>query len=80
MQAILTVYKGPTNSKGSRIIASSDAGRKTFSYDHALGVEGNHSAAANAYAKHLGWLGKDVKLVSGSLPGGGEYAHVFAKK
>ena len=28
------------------------------SWDHALGVEGNHDAAAQALAEKLGWRGK----------------------
>jgi hypothetical protein len=55
MQAIQTKYLGPTNYKGARVVAECDAGRVTLSWDHALNVEDNHAAAAQALAKKLGW-------------------------
>jgi hypothetical protein len=79
MQAIKTVYKGPTNSRGSRIIASCDAKRATYAWDYRLGVEDNHVKAAQRHAEVLGWAEvTHGKLVSGSLAGDG-YAHVFVK-
>lgn len=77
MQAIQTSYKGPTNTKGSRIIAKCAAGRIVMGYDHALNIEENHKYAAVLLTNKLGWTGKqygDIK--SGTLPSG-DYCHVL---
>jgi hypothetical protein len=58
MTAIKTSYHGPTNTRGSRIIA--DAGMKrrvSVSYDHRLNSDGNHMAAAKALCEKMGWGG-----------------------
>lgn len=76
MQAITTTFHGPTNSRGSRLIAKCDAGRKTYPWDHSLGVEENHRAAARALADHLDWKPEHYgDLISGSTDKG--YVHVF---
>jgi len=59
-QAIETKYHGPTNSRGSRISARSQAGRIFVHYDHALSIEANHHAACLALATKLGWTGRWV--------------------
>lgn len=74
-QAIQTTYKGPTNARGSRIIAVCDAGRITVSYDHALNADGNHRAAALALCAKLQW--DSAGLVGGALKDGSR-AFVFA--
>lgn len=56
-QAITTRYAGPTNFRGSRVIVRADPGRMIVPWDHALGVEDNHKAAAKAYASKYGWTG-----------------------
>jgi hypothetical protein len=56
-QAIETKYLGPTNHRGSRVKATSQAGSITVSWDDALDVNDNHRAAAKALAKKLGWPG-----------------------
>ncbi len=58
MQAIETVYLGPTNTKGSRIRAKCAANSKIYNWDHELNPEENHIAAANKLIKHLNWLDK----------------------
>ena len=77
MQAILTTYHGPTTHTGSRITARCDARRKTFPCDPALDLTENHACAARMLAQSLGWLDRGARLVSGSLPGTHQYAHVF---
>lgn len=57
-QAIVTRFIGPTNHRGARVIAKAEAGRVTVSWDHAIGVEANHAAAAKALADKWGWSGK----------------------
>lgn len=55
MQAIRTRYHGPTNVRGSRIIAKCEGGSFTMPYNHALSLEGNHDAAARLLLEKLGW-------------------------
>ena len=57
-QSLVTVYRGPTNTRGSRISARCDAKRIVVAYDYALNVSENHAAAAAALAAELGWSGK----------------------
>ena len=44
-QSIKTKYLGPSNVRGARVKASSDAGSVTLPWNHALGIEDNHAAA-----------------------------------
>jgi len=46
MQTITTSYKGPTNTKGSRIMVKSWLKNKAFGWDYSLNSEANHKAAA----------------------------------
>lgn len=55
MQAIRTRYYGPTNTRGSRIVAKCEAGSASVGYNHALNLDGNHAAAAAALVRKLGW-------------------------
>lgn len=48
MQAIETKYLAPTNYLCSRIKATCDRGSLTVEWNHSLGIEGNHRAAAEA--------------------------------
>jgi len=78
-QAIETRYVGPTNSRGSRIIARAAAGRLTVHWDYVLNPEMNHQRAADLLARKLGWVGEH----HGILIGGGNasntgYVFVFA--
>jgi hypothetical protein len=54
-QAITTKYLGPTNHRGARVVAKSQAGRMTIHWDHALDAVDNHRNAARALAEHYGW-------------------------
>lgn len=67
-EAILTTFTG-NNHRGGRVKAKADAGSTTLAWDHSLGVEGNHVAAAKALAVKLGW--NDSTWVGGSLFGQG---------
>jgi hypothetical protein len=67
-QAIVTAFLAPTNHRPARVKAMADAGSITLSWDHALGVEDNHRAAASALAERFGWA---AVMVGGSLPGSG---------
>ena len=77
MQAILTKHVAPTDSKGSRFKASCEAKTIYVAYDHTLGLEENHTAAAKNLCELLGW---ETRLVSGALPGNLGYAHVLLSR
>jgi hypothetical protein len=66
-KSITTAYRGPSAANGSRIVASSAAGRAVHPYDHALTADGNHAAAARKLAERLDWPGD---WVAGALPDG----------
>jgi hypothetical protein len=55
MQAIITKYIGPSNTRGSRIKASCSAGSITIGYPHEQSIQGAHAAAAMALVRKLGW-------------------------
>lgn len=72
MQAIITKFLGPTNTKGSRIKATSWDGSVTVTYNYALDSLNNHRAAADAVCYSLGG---DWRIVaSASMPDGRGYA------
>lgn len=73
-QAIITKYLPPTNSRGARVKAKCYAGSVTIPWDDALDVDDNHTAAAVALCKKLGWRGE---LHGGGLPDGAGNAYVF---
>lgn len=77
MQAIVTKYLSPTNTKGSRIKATCAAGSITVDFHSidALHYEDRHQKAADMLREKLGW-GDRGGLVSGGLPNG-DYCHVF---
>lgn len=76
MKAIKTTYRGPTNKRGARIMASDEAGNSVYiSYPHNLNQgEEAHRTAADALCKKMGWTGERV---CGSLKDG--YVFVFLK-
>jgi hypothetical protein len=57
MQAIKTRYHGPSNTRGSRIVAKCEAGSLTMPFDCSLNHQGNHAKAAQLLIKQLGWSG-----------------------
>ena len=72
MQAILTKYLGPTNTRGGRIKATAAAGSITIDYPHELSCgQPAHRAAAEALVKKLGWDAPQYgTLLGGCLPDG----------
>ncbi len=81
MQAIVTKWLGPTNTKGSRIKVKCQAGTMIVPWDSGLGVEENHKAAAAILIAKLGW-DQDCygKWHAGALPDDTGYAIVFQEK
>ena len=77
MQAIITKYFGPTNSRGSRIKATCAAGSVTISYPYELSGQACHRAAAEALVQKMGWNDAHYGgLLGGQLPSG-DYVFVF---
>ena len=86
MQAIVTKYLCPTNTKGSRIQAKCEAMTIRLSWDDALNVEENHTAACAELCcrmdeRNVSKYGSEAAMwskpkVSGQIPSG-EYVHVF---
>ena len=74
MQAIRTKFAGPTDHKGSRIIATSYKRRTVYPYDHELDLDANHERAAVLHAAKA-WS-MPVRLKAGTLPDG-SVAHVI---
>jgi hypothetical protein len=64
MQAIVTKYLGPTNTRGSRIKAAASSGSVTVPFDY----EGDeYETAARALCEKLGWTFNHCR---GTLPDG----------
>jgi hypothetical protein len=72
-QAIETKFFGPTNHRGGRVKATCQARSITVSWDHALNVEDNHTAAAQALAHKMDWAGD---WIGGAKQDGTGYAFV----
>jgi len=79
MQAIVTKYHGPTDTKGSRVSARCDAGRIITDWQDNLNSDQNHYRAAALLQLKLGWdKGYHGRMVGGSLPQGmGGNVYVF---
>lgn len=60
MQAIQTYAIGPSNYRGSRIVAKASAGRLMLNWQYDLNPEDNHRRAAQAFADKFGWTGQWV--------------------
>jgi hypothetical protein len=75
MIAITTKYVGPTNTKGSRIVATGAKGQTVTIGYHSTDAnsdEGRHHEAAKALCRKMGWSGT---LIPGSTDKG--YVFVF---
>lgn len=78
MQAIITEFRGFTNTLPSRIVAKTGNGqnKRVFSLTHAVGTEEqNHMDAAKMLRDEMGWTGE---MVQGSTKWG--YVFVFLPK
>lgn len=78
MQAIHTYYLGPTNNRGSRIVAKA-AGRLVFPWRDELSAEANHAEAAKRYAIQYQWPLDKFFLASGGMEDG-SIVHVLVAK
>lgn len=73
VQAIVTKFVGPTNTRPARIKATAAAGSVTIHYDHGKGINANHTAAAHALARKYGWTGT---YRGGGMPDGNGNVYV----
>lgn len=65
MQAVVTRYVGPTNTRGSRVSVRCDAARMLVPWQCDLGSEENHATAILRMLLRLDWCGN---WVLGGLP------------
>lgn len=85
MQTIVTKYAGPTNTKGSRVIAKCWIKSKTFEWQYAGNAEENHKRAAvklvellnddRKKAEHDDYVWKVI--ASGSMPDNSGNAYII---
>lgn len=75
VQAITTVFRGPTDHREARVVATCDAGRITTPWDHAMDAAANHAVAALALMDQLGWS-RCADLVMGSTRRGYVFVQV----
>jgi hypothetical protein len=73
MQAIITKYIGPTNTRGARYKATAAAASVTMTGTNVLTIAGNHMRAAEALVRKLGW---DGQWIGGDSPDGTGYVFV----
>jgi hypothetical protein len=75
---ITTRYLGPTNFKGSRIVADAGLGRRVILSWHSENTsDENHSRAAMALVDKMGWDHGTETLYGGSKEKGGGMVWVF---
>jgi hypothetical protein len=72
MQAVITKYLGPTNSRGTRIKAISWSGSATVGYDYSLNSGDNHKAAAQAICDNLNSAPNVIEDGSWTIEAGAE--------
>jgi hypothetical protein len=78
MQAITTKFLSATNTRGSRIKATCDAGSVTISYPYELDYPDTHRKAAQALVDKLGWNTDSYgNLIVGGLPNNAGCVFVF---
>lgn len=79
-RCIVTKYHGPTNTRGSRVIATAYGKRVTFPWDHAEDAHMNHAMAAAYAASKLGWLdGTSWERHDATAPNGYDRVHLFVR-
>ena len=77
LRSIITRYLGPTDCRGTRIVADAGKGaRLTMPYDHALNTNENHAEAAKALCLKMGW--DKVQAIYSGGHESGVYVHVLS--
>lgn len=75
VQAIITKYHGPTDTRGSRISATCASGKTSIPYPYHLEGIAAHADAARELCEKLGLVGR---FTSGHLPDG-RYVFTFVQ-
>lgn len=79
MQAIRTVYRGPTDTRGSRVVAKSAGLRTVMPYDYELSSDDNHRRAAELHVTAMfPNAATPAAFVTGTLPDGTR-AHIITE-
>jgi len=68
-QAITTSFRGPSDKRGSRIVAKCEALRISVGCDDALDIPSNHAAAALQLMARLGWDERNDLVMGGTSAG-----------
>lgn len=69
MQAIITKYHSPTNTRGARVSATCDSKRIFVSYPHELSGEKLHAYALKELCRAMGGKCWEGQYIGGDLPG-----------
>jgi hypothetical protein len=78
LQSIETKKLGPTDTRGSRIIAKTASGiRVTIGYPYELSGVDCHALAAETLARKLKWIEPEVAFSSRWIAGGTKAGYVF---
>lgn len=78
MQAIVTKHLGPTNTRGSRVIARCEAGSLTVPWNWSFNITQNHRLAAQQLRDKLGWNDPAYpRMMGGGMPTSSKEAFVF---
>ncbi|SMG42992.1 hypothetical protein [Paraburkholderia susongensis] len=82
MQAIVTTFVNPTNTRGPRIRAKCEAGSVTIPFPHEYSDVRAYAVAAMALVRKLGWneKGYEQSWVGGAMPGNAGYCFVIQSK
>ena len=79
MFGFMTKFRGPTDRRGKRIVATSDGVMISVPYDDALESRENHIKGAEALMDKMGReRTKGIRLMSTGYLGNGEYVHVLS--
>lgn len=77
MKGIKTIFKGPSDSTGSRIVASTDGARRDVLYNPRLSSPDNHREAAEALIEQMGWNDNFQGTLQSGFLANGNYVHVL---
>lgn len=80
MQAIVTRYYPPTNTKGPRVRAYCSAGTLSILWHPDMEIVDNHARAARVLFRRLNWHETSKILGGGDLPNGNGMAWVLEAK
>jgi len=74
---IITEYRGPTDTKGSRVVARTRNQSVTVAWDFELDADANHGWAADLLAQKMGWEERGYTAHAARGPEEGTFVHVL---